>query len=111
MAFRTFSDQGRLNADPGCIYNGNVLQVQTKGKPQTVDLPDPDQFAREMDWMANVVLGRSPMVSPGEEGLQDMRLMHAILESLRQGGAPVQTNFGYRRAVDPAAVVGVTSPV
>ena len=29
--------------------------------------------------MADVVRGRAPLVSPGEEGLQDMRLMKAIL--------------------------------
>ncbi len=36
-----------------------------------------------------------------------MRLMEAIFESIRNGGAPVKTDWGYRRAVDPAAVVDV----
>jgi hypothetical protein len=36
-----------------------------------------------------------------------MRLMAAILRSVARGGAPVRTDWGYRRAVDPAAVVDV----
>jgi len=51
------------------------------------------------------------LVSPGEEGLQDMRLMHAILESVAKGGATVKTNWGYKRAYDPAAVVDVPKPI
>ena len=57
--------------------------------------------------MADVVRGRAPMVSTAEEGLQDMRLMNAIMESAAKGGATVATNFGFRRAVDPAAIVDV----
>ena len=50
--------------------------------------------------------GRAAAVeTPGEEGLQDMRLMRAILDSVAQSGAAVRTDFGYRRAVDPAAAV------
>jgi predicted dehydrogenase len=72
-------------------------------------VPEIDQFEREMDWMADVVRGKAPMVSPGEEGLQDVRLIHAILESVAKGGAPVKTDWGYKRAVDPAAVVDVVA--
>ena len=49
--------------------------------------------------------GKAPLVAPGEEGLQDMRLMRAILESVEKGGAPVRTDWGYRRAIDPAIAV------
>jgi predicted dehydrogenase len=58
-----------------------------------------------MDWMADAVRGRAPLVSPGEEGLQDMRLIHAILQSAADGSATVRTDWGYRRAVDPAVAV------
>ena len=89
-------------AEPGCFYNGNRLTVTGAEQPNIAEI---DQFAREMDWMANVVRGRAPLVSPGEEGLQDMRLMRAILDSVGRGGAPVRTDWGYRRAVDPAVAV------
>ena len=106
MWFQVIGEQGRLVADPGCLYNGNRLTFGAPTAP-TVPIVEIDQFAREMDWMADVVRGRAPMVAPGEEGLQDMRLMAAILESVKRGGATVRTDWGYRRAVDPAAVVDV----
>jgi len=106
MAFEAICEQGRLVADPAAFYGGNRLTVVKGGQAQPpVPAPPGDQFAREMDWMADVVRGKAPMVSPGEEGLQDMRLMQAILDSAARDGATVRTDWGYRRAVDPAAVV------
>lgn len=106
MGFEVICEQGRLVADPAAFYGGNRLTVVKGGQPQPpVPAPAGDQFAREMDWMADVVRGKAPMVSPGEEGLQDMRLMEAILESAAKDGATVKTDWGYRRAVDPAEVV------
>jgi predicted dehydrogenase len=106
MAWQAVCENGRIVADPGCFYNGNKLSlVGTRmPAPQVVEI---DQFAREIDWMADVVRGRAPMVSPGEEGLQDMRLMLAMLESARKGGATIRTDYGYKRTVDPATVVEV----
>jgi glucose-fructose oxidoreductase len=104
MAWQMVCEDGRMVADPGCFYNGNKLSLvgARTPAPQIVEI---DQFAREIDWMADVVRGRAPIVSPGEEGLQDMRLMLAMLESARRGGATIRTDHGYKRAVDPAAVV------
>jgi predicted dehydrogenase len=108
MAFEAICEQGRLVADPAAFYGGNRLTVVKGGQAQPpIPAPPGDQFAREMDWMADVVRGKAPMVSPGEEGLQDMRLMQAILESAAKDGATVKTDWGYRRAVDPAAVVDI----
>lgn len=104
MAWQVYGTHGKMTADPGCFYNGNRLTitgVPGENQPEIVEI---DQFAREMDWMADVVRGRSPLVSPGEEGLQDMRLMHAILESVARDGSPVATDWGYRRLYDPATV-------
>jgi glucose-fructose oxidoreductase len=105
MAWEVYGEHGKMTADPGCLYNGNRLTVSGvpgEGQPKIQEI---DQFAREMDWMADVARGKAPLVSPGEEGVQDMRLMHAILESVGNGGAPVRTDWGYRRAVDPAVAV------
>jgi predicted dehydrogenase len=107
MSYQVECEQGRLVADPGAFYNGNRLTVQTGYQSQVQAIQEIDQFAREMDWMAEVVRGKAPLVSTGEEGLQDMRLMKAILDSVAQGGATVSTAFGYRRAADPATTVDV----
>jgi predicted dehydrogenase len=105
MAWEVYGTKGKMVADPGCFYGGNRLTVSGAAGEGQPTIREIDQFAREMDWMADAVRGRAPMVSPGEEGLQDMRLMHAILDSVARGGATVRTDFGYRRAVDPAAAV------
>jgi predicted dehydrogenase len=106
MAFEVICERGRLVADPAAFYGGNRLTVVNDARQEPgPKFPEVDQFAREMDWMADVVLGRAPMISPGEEGLQDMRLMQAILDSVARDGATVKTDFGYRRPFDPAAVV------
>jgi predicted dehydrogenase len=105
MSYEVIGQHKRLVADPGCFYGGNHLSLVEGGTRSEIPVHEVDQFAREMDWMADVVRGKAPMLAPGEEGLQDMRLIHAIMESARNNGAPVRTDFGYRRAVDPAAVV------
>jgi predicted dehydrogenase len=106
MAFRVYGDSGKLTADPGAFYGGNKLSVGPMADT-TPNIREIDQFAREMDWMADVVRGKAPLVSTGEEGLQDMRLMKAIMDSAAKNGAAVSTDWGYKRAFDPAAVVDV----
>lgn len=107
MSYEVIGQHRRLVADPGCFYGGNHLTVIQGGRRTEIPIHEIDHFAREMDWMADVVLGKAPMLAPGEEGLQDMRLIKAIMDSAAAGGAPVKTNFGYRRAYDPAEVIKV----
>jgi glucose-fructose oxidoreductase len=107
MKWDVFCGNARIRADPGAYYNGIKLNIFSHPDQGEIPIADIDQFAREMDWMGDVVRGKVPMVSPGEEGLQDVRLMTAILQSVAEGGAPVKTDWGYKRAVDPAAVVDV----
>ena len=111
MAYQVFCEHGKMTAEPGAFYGGNRLTIDGTIGDREPKIREIDQFAREMDWMADVVRGKAPMVSTGEEGLQDMRLMHAIMASVKQGGAPVKTAWGYKRAHDPAAVVDVPKPV
>ena len=108
MAYQVFGEKARLVGDPACFYDGNHFRLVDGGSAKDVTFPFRDMFAREMDWMADVVRGRAPMVSPGEEGLQDMKLMAAIMEAVKSGGT-VRTDWGYRRAVDPAKVVDVVA--
>ena len=107
MAWEVYGEKGKMIAEPGCFYGGNRLSLNGVPGEDQPKIREIDQFAREMDWMAAVVRGRSPLVSPGEEGLQDMRLIRAILESVKRDGAPVRTDWGYRRAIDPAVAVRV----
>jgi predicted dehydrogenase len=103
MAWQVYGEHGKMTADPGCFYNGNRLTISGVAGEDRPSIIEIDQFAREMDWMSEVIRGQAPLVSPGEEGLQDMRLMHAILQSVALDGASVATDWGYHRMYDPAA--------
>jgi hypothetical protein len=69
MAYQVIGDQARLVADPGCFYAGNHLSLVADNQPPVPQLVhEIDQFAREMDWMADVVRGKAPLVSSGRRG-------------------------------------------
>ena len=92
--------------DPAFGYHGARLRFSklgdadsfglpgTSGTPQqrkdvTIepDLPDKDQFALEMDHFSQCVLNNRQPRTPGEEGLQDQRVMDAIYKSAATGKA------------------------
>jgi glucose-fructose oxidoreductase len=45
----------------------------------------PWQQANQMDQDALAIMGKKPMLVPGEEGLRDIRIVEAILESAKTG--------------------------
>jgi predicted dehydrogenase len=50
-----------------------------------ITIPAKNQFAAEMDHFSTCVLEDKPPHTPGEEGLQDQRIMEAIYQSAREG--------------------------
>ncbi|MEI9927588.1 MAG: Gfo/Idh/MocA family oxidoreductase [Sphingomonas sp.] len=64
MKFDVFCEKARLRGDPGAYYGGNHLNIYSHPDQGEVAIADTDQFAREMDWMADVVRGKAPLVSP-----------------------------------------------
>jgi glucose-fructose oxidoreductase len=48
-----------------------------------------DQQARQMDDDARAIKNGTPPIVPGREGLADIRIVQAIMESSRQGGARI----------------------
>ena len=70
-------------------YQGQQLYVsQNAGdldERQQVTLPPKNQFAEEIDHMADCILQNRRPRTPGEEGLQDHVVMEAIYESARTG--------------------------
>ena len=76
--------------DPAFAYEGLRMQVKRRGGDghlvEERRLSDKNQFAREMDHFAACIrAGRQPH-TPGEEGLQDQRLIAALYEAARGGG-------------------------
>jgi glucose-fructose oxidoreductase len=80
--------KGRIELEPATRYEGNRMWTGRDGR-ETPVAPPPgpgrNQFAGQLDHMADcVATGREPIVS-GEEGLRDMRIIEAIYRSAREG--------------------------
>ena len=86
---RVIGSTAWADLDPAFAYRGLRLKVGRKmGQGSSADertLPEHSQFALEMDHFADAIrLGRTPR-TPGEEGLQDMRLIEAIYRAGETG--------------------------
>jgi predicted dehydrogenase len=76
---------GTLIMDPATSYAGQKMRIEgrdardlTPGDPNT-------QFAGQLDHFANAIRDNTPIVTGGEMGLRDMRLIEAIYASARTG--------------------------
>ena len=90
---RVHLEKGTIDLKRAFAYEGQELRVsRRKGKAEAEErltLGQKNQFAVEIDHMADCVrAGRKPR-TPGEEGLQDHLLMEALYQSAASG-APVR---------------------
>lgn len=90
--YRCLADNGGwFGLDPAFPYRGLKTEVsQAKGKTEWKSNPTPDeknQFALEMDHFAECVMNNQKPFTPGEEGMQDHKLMEAIYQSAKDGKA------------------------
>jgi glucose-fructose oxidoreductase len=88
--------KGTLVLDPATNYFEHALKITTEQGERQPEIHEEDQFALEMDHFSNAILHNKEVKSPGEEGLQDVRLMHAIYDAARSG-RPVKVDWTYRR--------------
>ena len=95
--------KGRLILDPQLDYHAQRLRVFGNGE-RIIQFAPIDQFAREIDHFCQAISENIPIVADGREGMQDVRLMQAILEAGRTGRT-IRTDWGYLRAADPATSV------
>ena len=103
-AIRVVGTRGLIHIDPAIEYHATRLNVRAGGNDRVIQGSPIDQFAREIDHLCAAIQDNIPVVADGEEGMQDVRLMLAILEAGRTG-LPVRTDWGYRRTADPATTV------
>jgi len=84
QSYRVAAERGTFGMDPSFPYHG----LKMFAKPNDPPLPqigETDQFANELDHMADCVVNDHQPYTPGEEGLQDQRIIEAIFESAQQG--------------------------
>ena len=96
-SYRVVGQRGLFGIDPAFPYHGLKMFAQPDPSPLP-QMAESDQFANELDHMADCVInGRQPY-TPGEEGLQDQRIIEAIFESARTTRAVTLPRFD---KVDP----------
>jgi predicted dehydrogenase len=83
--FRVLGTTGLLELDPATWYSGLRLRVQHGTVFEERELPVVDHFAAEMDHLSGCVMENQEPLTPGEEGLRDVKIMTAIYEAAMAG--------------------------
>jgi len=83
--FRVLKPRGWCELEPALSYTGLRMRASRGGVLEERQHRVVDQFGTEIDnFSDNLMAGRDPL-TPGEEGLRDLRIMTAIYESARSG--------------------------
>jgi predicted dehydrogenase len=83
--YRVIATRGWFELEPATSYTGLRMKVRRSGATEDRDMPQRDHFALEMDHMSECAMEGKDPLTPGEEGLRDLRLMMAIYEAARTG--------------------------
>ena len=92
--FLVLGTKATLTLDPATDYYKHQMLLRRKesgGGSEEIpieenrQIPEKNQFALEMDHFAECVLENREPRTPGQEGLRDVRLIHAIYEAARTG--------------------------
>lgn len=83
--YRVIAKDGFFGLDPAYDYHGIRGYVNTATGREELKAPDINQFAAEMDHMAQCVMEDKQPLTPGEEGLADMKVVAAIGQSIEGG--------------------------
>jgi len=90
--FRIFGSDAWAQLDAAFSYNGLRMTVSRKSPSNNmaenvidIRMSEKSQFALEIDHMADCVIHNKQPHTPGEEGLQDQRLIAAIYETAHTG--------------------------
>jgi len=108
-AFRIVGTKGHLHGDPAYEYaEGLEYTVEIEGKKKTKRAGKRDQFAPELIYFSDCILGDTQPEPSGEEGLQDVRIVEALYESA-QRGRPVRIR-PFRKTVRPTSRQRISRP-
>jgi predicted dehydrogenase len=83
--YRVVTTEGWLEMDPATAYSGLRMRVHRGNIIEEKDLPVVDHFAAEMEHMSECVMQNKEPLTPGEEGLRDLTIMHALYEAANTG--------------------------
>jgi predicted dehydrogenase len=97
-SYRVVGTNGSVRVEPGYEYATGLKRVIAIGENQQhVELPKRDQFAPELVYFSNCILDDLEPEPSGEEGLADVRVMCALIESASRKTPLVLGPFARRR--------------
>lgn len=82
---RVVGTKGWAELEPATSYTGLRMKVKKGNVAEERDLGQRDHFAAEMDHLSECVMTGKDVLTPGEEGLRDLKIMMAIYEAARVG--------------------------
>lgn len=83
--YRVVTERGWFELEPATSYTGLRMRVHRGNVTEERVLPQRDHFALEMDHFSECVMKNSQPLTPGEDGLQDLKIMMGIYEAARSG--------------------------
>jgi predicted dehydrogenase len=83
--YRVIATKGWFELEPATSYTGLRMKVRRGNVTEERSLPIRDHFAMEMDHLSACVMEGKEPLTPGEEGLRDMKLIMAIYEAAKSG--------------------------
>jgi predicted dehydrogenase len=81
--YRVVCSDGWFELEPATIYSGLRMRVHRKNTLEEPQVAVRDHFALEMDHLSDCVMNDKQPLTPGEEGLRDLKIMTAIYESAK----------------------------
>ncbi|WP_121118466.1 Gfo/Idh/MocA family protein [Croceibacterium ferulae] len=77
---------GALTLKPATSYSGQKMTLESGGDRRELSPGDPSvQFAGQLDHFVDAIRNNTPIRTPGEMGLRDLRLMEAIYAAAATG--------------------------
>jgi predicted dehydrogenase len=82
-AYRVIGPNGWIDMEPATPYEGQSMRIRKDGvvTPRVLPAPRRNQFAAQLDHLAESVAAGTEPITSGEEGLADLRVMEAIYRS------------------------------
>jgi predicted dehydrogenase len=82
---QVFGADAVVELDPATDYYRHRLLIKNKDGTEEPQIKEQNQFALEIDHLSQCIMENKQPKTPGEEGLQDVRLMNLIYEAARTG--------------------------
>ncbi|HVG48309.1 MAG TPA: Gfo/Idh/MocA family oxidoreductase, partial [Rubellimicrobium sp.] len=89
-----WGSQATAVLDPATEYMGNQLRVSSSEgtEDRQSEFGSQEQFNREIDHLSQAILNGTEVLTPGEMGLRDVRLIQAIYQSAADTGRWIELN-------------------